>query len=80
LRSYHLMSASWDQTIKIWNLSGSGLTSLTTLNGHESMVYSGCWNPKFSGKNLIQLQTCFESHFLRKSQITQKSIHDFDFF
>ena len=55
MRSYHLMSASWDQTIKIWNLSGSGLTSLTTLNGHESMVYSGCWNPKFSGKNLIQL-------------------------
>ena len=48
-----MMSASWDQTIKIWNLSGSGLTSLTSLNGHESMVYSGCWNPKFSGKNLI---------------------------
>ena len=50
MRSYHLMSVSWDQTIKIWNLNNSGLTSLTSLKGHESIVYSGAWNPKMSGK------------------------------
>ena len=49
MRSYHLMSASWDQTINIWNLSSSGLTALTSLKGHDSIVYSGCWNPKMSG-------------------------------
>jgi peroxin-7 len=49
MRSYHLLSASWDQTIKIWNLSNTGLTALTSLNGHTSMVYAGAWNPKMSG-------------------------------
>lgn len=46
MRSYHFLTASWDQTIKIWNLSNNGLTALTSLNGHESMVYSAAWNPK----------------------------------
>ena len=55
MRSYHLMSASWDQTIKIWNLNAGGLTALTSLNGHESIVYSGSWNPKMSGKNDLNL-------------------------
>lgn len=49
MRSYHLLSASWDQTIKIWNLSNTGLTPLTSLNGHQAMVYTGCWNPKMTG-------------------------------
>jgi WD40 repeat protein len=60
MRSYHLMSASWDQTINIWNLSSSGLTALTSLKGHDSIVYSGCWNPKMSGiiKNLEFFLIC----------------------
>lgn len=33
--------ASWDQTIKVWNLSNTGLTFLSCLSDHESMVYSG---------------------------------------
>ena len=49
MRSYHFLSASWDQTIKIWNLSNSGLTALTSLSGHSSLVYTGSWNPKMSG-------------------------------
>lgn len=49
MRSYHFLSASWDQTIKIWNLNNTGLTALTSLAGHDSMVYAGCWNPKMSG-------------------------------
>lgn len=49
MRSYHLLSASWDHTIKIWNLSQSGLTSLTSLSGHQSMVYAASWNRKTSG-------------------------------
>ena len=49
MRSYHLLSASWDNTIKIWNLSPTGLTSLTSLVGHQSMVYAAAWNYKQSG-------------------------------
>lgn len=49
MRSYHFFSASWDQTVKIWNLSNTGLTSLTSLIGHNSLVYSGAWNRKMSG-------------------------------
>jgi len=41
MRSYHFLTASWDQSIKIWNMSGNGLTALTSLSGHESLVYSG---------------------------------------
>lgn len=44
MRSYHFLTASWDQSIKIWNVSNTGLTALTSLNGHESMVYSGDLN------------------------------------
>jgi len=49
MRTYHFLSASWDQTIKIWNLSNNGLTYLSCLSGHSSMVYSAAWNPKKSG-------------------------------
>jgi peroxin-7 len=41
MRSYHFLTASWDQSIKIWNMSSNGLTALTSLSGHESLVYSG---------------------------------------
>lgn len=44
-----MLSASWDNTIKIWNLSNSGLTPLTSLSGHQSIVYNGAWSPKMSG-------------------------------
>lgn len=49
MRMYHFLSASWDQTIKVWNLSNSGLTFLSCLSGHDSIVYSAAWNPKKSG-------------------------------
>jgi peroxin-7 len=49
MRSYHFLSASWDQTIKIWNMSNTGLTELTSLTGHQGMIYTGAWNPKMSG-------------------------------
>jgi peroxin-7 len=49
MRSYHFLSASWDQSIKIWNVSPTGLTALSSLSGHESMVYTGAWNPRQSG-------------------------------
>lgn len=49
MRMYHFLSASWDQTIKVWNLSNTGLTFLSCLSDHESMVYSASWNPKKTG-------------------------------
>ncbi|CAF0705096.1 unnamed protein product [Brachionus calyciflorus] len=49
MRSYHLLSASWDKTIKIWNLNNTGLTCLVSLDAHDGMVYSGAWNPKMTG-------------------------------
>ena len=49
MRSYHFASGSWDQTVKIWNISNTGLTVLTSLTGHQSMVYTSTWNPKTTG-------------------------------
>ena len=48
MRVYHFLSASWDHTIKIWNLNNSGLTALTSLTGHNNMVYSGITNFLFT--------------------------------
>lgn len=49
MRAYHFLSASWDKTIKVWNLGPTGLTALSSLEGHDSFVYAGAWNPKQSG-------------------------------
>ncbi len=49
MRMYHFLSASWDKTIKVWNLSNTGLMYLSCLSGHDSMVYSAAWSPKKSG-------------------------------
>lgn len=49
MRSYHMLSASWDGSIKIWTLSPAGLLPLTGLTGHQSMVYSAAWNYQQSG-------------------------------
>lgn len=49
MRSYHFLSAAWDNSIRIWNVSNTGLTELTSLNGHESIVYTGSWHPKRAG-------------------------------
>lgn len=50
MRAFNIFSASWDETIIIWNLNNSGLTSLTNLRGHNSMINTGAWNPKTTGK------------------------------
>ena len=49
MRSYHIVSSSWDHTVKIWNLNNVGLTCLFSINAHDSLVYSSAFNPKMSG-------------------------------
>lgn len=66
MRSYHLLSASWDQTIKVWNLSNSGLTALTSLTGHESIVYTGSWSPKMSGILVLTWQSFIQEFINEK--------------
>ncbi|XP_058470187.1 peroxisomal biogenesis factor 7 [Solea solea] len=38
-----IVSGSWDQTLKVWDPTLS--RSLTTLRGHEGVVYSSVWSP-----------------------------------
>lgn len=49
MRAYNLVSGSYDNTVKIWNLNNTGLTCLFSMNAHESLVYSSSWNHKTSG-------------------------------
>ena len=37
------MTASWDQTAKVWNVETG--KELFTLNGHNGNVLSACWSP-----------------------------------
>lgn len=41
-----IVSASWDQTAKVWD---SGLQCLSTLRGHEGVIYSSIWSPHIPG-------------------------------
>uniref|UniRef100_A0A8C5CHH4 Peroxin-7 n=1 Tax=Gadus morhua TaxID=8049 RepID=A0A8C5CHH4_GADMO len=42
-----LVSGSWDQTAKVWDPTLS--KSLTTLKGHEGVIYSTVWSPHIPG-------------------------------
>uniref|UniRef100_A0AAQ4R4C4 Peroxin-7 n=1 Tax=Gasterosteus aculeatus aculeatus TaxID=481459 RepID=A0AAQ4R4C4_GASAC len=42
-----VVSGSWDQTAKVWDPSLSH--SLTTLRGHEGVIYSTVWSPHIPG-------------------------------
>lgn len=46
---YHFLSASWDGSIKTWNINSGKITCLDTILGHQSMVYSACWSHKSAG-------------------------------
>ena len=48
-QQYHFLSASWDGTVKIWNINNGKITLLNTIIGHESMVYAACWNKNKAG-------------------------------
>jgi peroxin-7 len=48
-QQYHFLSASWDGTVKIWNINSGKITCLNTIVGHQSMVYAATWNPKTTG-------------------------------
>lgn len=41
-----IVSASWDQTAKVWD---PGLQCLSTLRGHEGVIYSSIWSPHIPG-------------------------------
>jgi peroxin-7 len=43
-QQYHFLSASWDGTVRIWNINNGKITCLNKLVGHESMVYAATWN------------------------------------
>jgi peroxin-7 len=75
MRSYHFLSASWDNSVKIWNLNTNGLTCLTSLIGHESIVYSGSWNPKMSGILLsVSADKTFRLWDVNSSSLSSSSI------
>uniref|UniRef100_A0A3Q1BZZ0 Peroxin-7 n=1 Tax=Amphiprion ocellaris TaxID=80972 RepID=A0A3Q1BZZ0_AMPOC len=42
-----IVSGSWDQTAKVWDPALS--RSLTTLRGHEGVIYSTIWSPHIPG-------------------------------
>ncbi|XP_003391151.1 PREDICTED: peroxisomal targeting signal 2 receptor-like [Amphimedon queenslandica] len=42
-REQHLISSSWDKTIKLWDPATG--TCLNTLSGHTGIVYSTNWSP-----------------------------------
>ncbi|XP_034756661.1 peroxisomal biogenesis factor 7 [Etheostoma cragini] len=42
-----IVSGSWDQTAKVWDPALS--QSLTTLRGHEGVIYSTVWSPHIPG-------------------------------
>uniref|UniRef100_A0AAZ1WWC6 Peroxin-7 n=1 Tax=Oreochromis aureus TaxID=47969 RepID=A0AAZ1WWC6_OREAU len=42
-----IVSGSWDQTVKVWDPALS--PSLTTLRGHEGVIYSTIWSPHIPG-------------------------------
>uniref|UniRef100_A0A1A8J598 Peroxin-7 n=1 Tax=Nothobranchius kuhntae TaxID=321403 RepID=A0A1A8J598_NOTKU len=42
-----LVSGSWDQTAKVWDQTLS--RSLTTLRGHQGVIYSTIWSPHIPG-------------------------------
>ncbi|KAK2148633.1 hypothetical protein LSH36_488g03053 [Paralvinella palmiformis] len=42
-----ILSASWDQTIKMWDIMRS--ESLASFSGHEHVIYSAAWSPHIPG-------------------------------
>lgn len=80
MRAFNIFSASWDETIIIWNLNNLGLTSLTNLSGHNSMVNTGAWNPKTTGTiNKIKILINFKISNFKESFYQLVQIENFEF-
>lgn len=44
-----LLSASWDQTVKLWHIGSGSDVSLRTFTGHVGPVYQAVWSPSRPG-------------------------------
>src|SRR5262249_32612541 len=45
----HIVTASWDKTVRVWNADGTG--EPLVLRGHEAPVSSAAWSP--DGRHLV---------------------------